>query len=111
MRPLIAEFVGTAILVLLGDGVVANVVLSKTKGNGAGWIVITFGWGMAVFVAVFCVNTSSGAHLNPAITIAMAAANRLPWPQVPVYIGAQMLGAVIGATIVYVFYREHFNAT
>ena len=111
MNPFIAEIIGTAILIILGNGVVANVVLNRTKGHGAGWIVITFGWGMAVFVGVFCTIKYSGAHLNPAVTVAMAAAGRLTLKMVPVYIGAQMIGAIVGAIIVYVFYREHYNAT
>jgi glycerol uptake facilitator protein len=113
MKPFMAELIGTAILIILGDGVVANVLLSRTKGNGGGWIVITFGWGMAVFVGVFCVGKFSGAHLNPAVTIAMATTHHggFGWEQVPQYIGAQMLGAFIGAVLVYFFYREHFNAT
>ena len=113
MSSFLAELIGTAIVILLGDGVVANVVLSKTKGNGGGWIVITFGWGMAVFVAVFCVSRYSGAHLNPAVTIALAASpvGDFHWSQAPAYIGAQMLGAFLGAILVYLFYREHFNVT
>jgi glycerol uptake facilitator protein len=113
MSPFAAELVGTAILIILGDGVVANVVLKQTKGNGSGWIVITFGWGMAVFVAAFCVGKYSGAHLNPAVTLAIAAAHRgdFQWADVPTYISAQMLGAMLGALIVYVFYRQHFNLT
>jgi glycerol uptake facilitator protein len=112
-QPFLAELIGTAILVLLGDGVVANVVLNKTKGNGSGWIVITFGWGMAVFVAVFCVSRYSGAHLNPAVTIAAAVARQseFPWSNVPLYVGGQMIGAFLGAVIVYLFYTEHFKAT
>ena len=111
MNPFLAEIIGTAILIILGNGVVANVVLNRTKGHGAGWIVITFGWGMAVFVGVFCTIKYSGAHLNPAVTVAMAAAGRLTLRMVPVYIGAQMIGAIVGAMLVYVFYREHYNAT
>jgi glycerol uptake facilitator protein len=113
LTPFLAELIGTAILIVLGNGVVANVVLQKTKGHGAGWIVITFGWGMAVFVAVFCVSAASGAHLNPAVTLAVAAAQRggFPWSNVPVYICGQMLGAFLGAAIVYLFYRPHFRAT
>jgi glycerol uptake facilitator protein len=109
----LAELIGTAILVVLGDGVVANVVLSRTKGNGGGWIVITFGWGMAVFVGVFCAVNYSGAHLNPAVTIALAAAHKggFGWSDVPIYVGAQMAGAFIGAVVVYVFYRAHFDVT
>jgi glycerol uptake facilitator protein len=113
MTPFAAELIGTAILIVLGNGVVANVVLGKTKGHGAGWIVITFGWGMAVYVGVFCSQKFSGAHLNPAVTIAMAVAerNEFPWSRVPTYIGGQMLGAFFGAVIVYFFYRPHFRAT
>src|ERR1700729_1622187 len=96
MSPFIAEMVGTAILILLGNGVVANVGLKGTKGNGAGWIVITFGWGMAVFVAVFCVADFSGAHLNPAVTIAMAVGKKTSWGDVPAYLCAQMIGAIVG---------------
>jgi len=113
MMPFVAEFVGTTILIVLGNGVVANVVLRQTKGHGSGWIVITFGWGMAVFVGVFCATTYSGAHLNPAVTLAMAVAERgeFPWSRVPAYLGGQLLGAFLGAVIVYVFYRPHFKAT
>jgi glycerol uptake facilitator protein len=111
IHPLLAELIGTAILIVLGNGVVANVVLGKTKGSGAGWIVIAFGWGMAVFVAVFCVLESSGAHLNPAVTVAAAAGGKFAWPEVPGYVGAQMAGAFLGAVIVYFFYREHFKVT
>jgi glycerol uptake facilitator protein len=111
MHPFLAELIGTAILILLGNGVVANVVLNRTKGQGAGWIVITFGWGMAVFVGVFCVGKYSGAHLNPAVTVAMAAAGKLELEKVFVYVGAQMLGAILGAILVWVFYREHYGAT
>ena len=113
ITPFLAELIGTAILIVLGNGVVANVVLQQTKGHGSGWIVITSGWGMAVFVAVFCVSKYSGAHLNPAVTLAMAAAHRgnFAWSQVPPYVGGQMLGAFLGATIVYAFYYAHFGAT
>jgi glycerol uptake facilitator protein len=112
-KPFVAELVGTAIVVLLGNGVVANVLLARTKGNGAGWIVITFGWGMAVFVAVFCVSKYSDAHLNPAVTLAVAAANRrgFPWSDVPLYLAGQMLGGFLGAVLVALFYREHFKVT
>jgi glycerol uptake facilitator len=115
MNPFFAELLGTAILIVFGNGVVANVALEKTKGHGSGWIVITFGWGMAVFIAVFCVQDFSGAHLNPAVTIGLAAAGRFSngfsWSSVPVYILGQMVGAFVGATLVYLFYREHFNLT
>ncbi len=107
----IAEFVGTAILILLGNGVVANVSLEKTKGYASGWIVIAFGWGMGVFVAVFCVAEISGAHINPAVTIGLAAAGEFPWSDVAGYLTAQMLGAVLGATLVYLAYRDHYRVT
>src|SRR5687767_1903888 len=107
MSAFVAELIGTAILIIFGNGVVANVVLSRTKGHGSGWIVISFGWGMAVFVAVFCVAKYSGAHLNPAVTIAMAVAGKMAAGKVASYIAAQMLGGVLGAMIVYLFYREH----
>ncbi len=111
MTPFIAELIGTAILILLGDGVVANVVLNKTKGNDGGWIVITLGWGMAVFVAVFCVAAYSGAHINPAVTIGLAMAGNFAWADVPTFIAAQMLGAAIGAFLVWLVYKDHFEAT
>ncbi len=111
MSPFAAELIGTALLILLGNGVVANVVLRKTKGEGAGWIVITFGWGMAVFVAVFCVGDASGAHINPAVTVGLAAAGKFPWASVPGYVAAQMLGAVLGAVLVYLSYKDHYAIT
>ncbi len=107
----IAEIIGTMILILLGDGVVANVVLGKTKGNGSGWIVITFGWGMAVFVGAYSVAAISGAHLNPAVTIGLAVTNQLSWGDVPLYIIAQFIGAFIGAVLVFVHYYPHFGET
>lgn len=109
MSLFISEFVGTAILLLLGNGVVANVVLNKTKGNGSGWIVITLGWGMAVFVAVYS-STASGAHVNPAITIGLAVKNNA-WSNVPLYISAQLLGAMFGSLLAWISYRQHFDAT
>ena len=112
MSPFLGEFIGTALLIILGDGVVANVVLNKTKGNNSGWIVITFGWAIAVFIAVVVSSHFSKAHLNPAITIAMAYLdNGFDWSDVPVYIGGQMTGAMAGAFIVWLNYRLHFNAT
>ena len=90
---------------------VANVCLNKTKANAAGWIVITFGWGMAVFVAVLCVKDFSGAHINPAVTIALAAAGRFEWALVPGFVTAQLLGGMLGAALVYLFYRDHYHAT
>ncbi|CAN5782963.1 MIP/aquaporin family protein [soil metagenome] len=111
MTPFVAEITGTALLIIFGDGVVANCLLHKAKGNHGGWIVITMGWAMAVFVAVFTVARYSGAHLNPAVTIALATAGKFDWAMVPLYIAAQFLGAMLGAFIVWVTYRQHFNET
>jgi glycerol uptake facilitator protein len=111
MSPYVAEFVGTFLLILLGNGVVANVLLTNTKGHGTGWIVITFGWGMAVFVAVFCVGDISGAHINPAVTLGLAAAGVFSWQQVPGFLAAQMVGAIFGAILVYLFYKDHYPLT
>jgi glycerol uptake facilitator protein len=111
MHAYLAEFLGTALLVLFGNGVVANVVLARTKGNGAGWIVITAGWGIAVFIGAFCSQAYSGAHINPAVSLAMLAAGKLTWPDTLGYIASQMGGAILGALLVFVFYREHFRAT
>jgi len=107
----LAELVGTALLVLFGNGVVANVVLARTKGNNSGWIVITIGWGLAVFIGAFCSAKYSGAHLNPAVTVAMAMAGKLSTARVVGYVCAQMLGAMAGSVLVFLFYREHFKAT
>jgi len=111
MSPYLAEFVGTALIVLLGNGVVANVLLNKTHGNGSGLIVITVGWAMAVFVGVFVAAASSGTHLNPAVTLALAVAGKFAWINVPAYIAAQMLGGMMGAFLVWLVYRNHFAAT
>lgn len=111
MTPFIAELTGTALLILLGDGVVANVVLNKTYGNNAGLIVITFGWAMGVFVGVYVSAPASGGHLNPAVTIGLAALGKFDWAKVPLYITAQLLGAMIGSFLVWVTYRKHFEAT
>ena len=111
MTPFISELVGTGMLILLGNGVVANVVLNKTKGHNSGWIVITLGWAMAVFVAVFIAASSSGAHLNPAVTIALAVGEKFPWADVPLYIAAQFAGAMIGSLLVWVAYKQHFDAS
>lgn len=111
MSPFIAELAGTALLLVLGDGVVANVILSKTKGNNGGLISITIGWAMAVFVGVYVSATASGAHLNPAVTIALAYAGKFDWALVPQYIAAQLLGAMLGAFIVWVAYKQHFDET
>lgn len=109
MTPFVGELLGSAILLILGQGVVANVVLPKTKGNGAGLIAITLGWGMAVFVAVYSVSAVSGAHLNPAVTIALAITGKFEWSLVPSYIVAQLLGAMLGSTLSWLQYRQHFE--
>lgn len=111
MTPFLAEIIGTALLIIFGNGVVANVLLAKSKGNNGGWIVITLGWAMGVFVAVYTVAGYSGAHLNPAVTIALATAEKFDWANVPLYIAAQFLGAMLGALIVWITYRQHFNET
>jgi glycerol uptake facilitator protein len=106
-----AEVVGTAILILLGDGVVAGVLLAHSKAENAGWIVITFGWGMAVAVAVYAVGQFSGAHINPAVTIAYAITDITPWDDVPKYLAGEMVGAFIGAILVYLAYLSHWRPT
>ncbi len=111
MTPFLGELIGTALLITLGGGVVANVVLNKTKGNNSGWIVICFGWAMAVYVGVFVSSPYSGAHLNPAVTISLAVAGKFEWALVGTYIIAQILGAMIGAFLVWLAYRSHFNET
>ncbi len=111
MRELVAEFVGTAILLLVGNAVVANVVLKRTKGENSGWLVIAIGWGMAVFVAVLCVSEISGAHINPAVTIGLAAAGKFDWNAVPGFCAAQMLGAMLGTTLVWYVYADHYRVT
>ena len=111
MTEFIAELIGTALLILLGNGVVANVVLKGTKGNNSGWMVITTAWGLAVFVGVVISAPYSGAHLNPAVTIALAIAQKFDWIKVPYYILAQLCGAMIGSFLVWVIYKDHFDAT
>jgi glycerol uptake facilitator protein len=111
MTPLLGEFIGTALLILLGDGVVANVVLRGTKGEGAGLIVIAWGWAMAVFVGVFAVARYSGAHLNPAVTVGLVTAGKFDAALAPGYILAQMAGAMLGAALVLLHYRPHFAVT
>lgn len=107
----IAEVMGTFILILLGDGVVANVVLKKNKGEGAGWIVITAGWALAVAIPVFIFANVSGAQFNPAVTIALAATGSMPWTEVPIFISAQLIGAFLGAVAVFLNYYKHFEET
>jgi glycerol uptake facilitator protein len=111
MPPFLAELLGTMLLVILGDGVVANVLLNKTKGQNAGWIVITAGWACGVTVAVYAVGSFSGAHLNPAVTIGLASIGKFAWASVPGYIAAQTLGAFLGAAVVWLAYLPHWSVT
>lgn len=111
MTPFIAEIIGTCLLIVLGGGVVANVVLNQTYGNGGGWIVITTGWALAVYVGVVVATPYSGAHLNPAVSIGLAMAGEFPWADVPSYIIAQLIGAMMGAFLVWSMYKEHFKVT
>ena len=111
MSPYIAEAVGTMILLLLGNGVVANVLLARSKGQNSGWIVITVGWGVAVTIAVYAVGRISGAHLNPAVTIALATIGSFPWGNVAGYVAAQMVGAFAGAALVWLAYLPHWRLT
>jgi len=113
MTEFVAELIGTAILILLGNGVVANAILKKTKGQDdhAGWLMINLGWGMAVFVAVLITMDFSGAHLNPAVTLALAIAGKFAWSEVPMFVLAQLIGAAIGATLVWLTYKDHYAAT
>lgn len=111
MSPFMAELIGTMLLILLGDGVVANVLLNDTKGNNGGWIVITAGWGLAVFVGVIVAAPFSGAHLNPAVTIGLALIGKFAWAKVFSYIIAQLIGAMLGAFLVWLMYYDHFKRT
>ena len=111
MSPYLAECVGTAMLILFGNGVVANVVLAKSKGNGGGWVVISIAWGLAVMLAVYAVGRISGAHINPAVTLGLASIGAFDWAQVPGYIASQMIGAMIGQTLVFLTYYAHWGQT
>jgi glycerol uptake facilitator protein len=111
MTKFTAELFGTALLILLGDGVVANVLLSKSKGQNSGWIVIATGWGLAVALAVYSVNTFSGGHLNPAVTLGMATIGKTAWADVPLYVAAQLAGAYVGAALVWLAYLPHWRET
>jgi glycerol uptake facilitator protein len=106
-----AEVIGTAILILLGDGVVAATLLARSKAEGAGWIVIALGWGMAVAMAVYAVAQFSGAHLNPAVTLGLASIGNTPWSKVPQYLAGEFVGAFIGAVLVWASYQNHWRAT
>ncbi|MCR5519142.1 MAG: aquaporin family protein [Bacteroidales bacterium] len=105
------EFIGTLVLVLLGDGVCAATSLNKSKAKGAGWVVIALGWGLAVMLGVLIAGPVSGAHLNPAVTLGLAIAGTFPWASVCGYIVAQMLGGFFGACLVWSFYKDHYKAT
>jgi glycerol uptake facilitator protein len=111
MNEIVAEIIGTFLLILLGNGVVANVVLKDTKGHAGGWIVISLGWGLGVFVGVAVAGPVSGAHINPAVTLGLATAGLFAWAKVVPFILAQMVGAGAGAFLVWLFYRHHFNRT
>ena len=111
MSPFLAEITGTALLIILGDGVVANVLLEKSKGKNGGWISITFGWAIAVFTGVYATAAASGGHLNPAVSLGFAVEGSFDWGLVPSYMLAQMIGAMLGALIVWISYRQHFDET
>jgi glycerol uptake facilitator protein len=111
MSPFFAEFFGTSIIIVFGGGVVANVLLDKTKGNNSGWIVITSGWAVGVFTGVLIAAPFSGAHLNPAVTLALVLANKFSLSLLPLYVCAQLLGAMFGAFLVWLAYKKHFDAT
>ena len=111
MTPFAAELIGTLLLVTLGDGVVANVLLNQSKGRNGGWIVVTAGWGLGVAVAVYSVAHISGGHLNPAVTLGLASIGQFAWADVPAYIAAQMIGGILGGTLVWLAYLPHWKAT
>lgn len=111
MSAFAAEFIGTMFLILLGNGVVANVVLKNTKGNSSGWMVIATGWALSVFTGVVIAAPYSGAHLNPAVTLGLALVGKFGWDQVGLYIVAQLLGAMLGALLVWLVYKPHFETT
>jgi glycerol uptake facilitator protein len=111
MNPFVAEIIGTMLLIVLGDGVVANALLNKSKGQNSGWIVVTTGWALGVAVAVYSVGWISGGHLNPAVTLALAAIGQFEWAKVPAYIAAQMIGAFLGAVLVWLAYLPHWEIT
>lgn len=111
MSPFVAEFFGTLILITLGCGVVANILLKDSKAENGGWIVVTMGWAFAVAFGVYLAGQSSGAHLNPAVTLSLASAGKFHWEDVPVYLAGQLLGAMAGATIVWLCYLPHWSRT
>lgn len=111
MSEFVGEIIGTMLLIILGDGVVGGVLLKKSKAENSGWLVITLAWGLAVTMAIYAVGSISGAHINPAVTLGLASVGEFPWEKVPMYILAQMIGAFIGAVIVYFHYLPHWRAT
>jgi glycerol uptake facilitator len=111
LEKFVAEVIGTGVLILLGDGVVAGVLLARSKAQNSGWIVITWAWALAVFCGVVIAGPISGAHLNPAVTLGLAINGATPWAEVPVYFAGEMLGAFIGAVLVYLHYMPHWAAT
>lgn len=111
MTNFIGEVLGTMLLILLGNGVVAGVLLKESKAENGGWMIITAGWGLAVALAIYAVGDISGAHINPAVTLGLASAGEFPWAQVPYYIAGQMLGAIIGAILVWIHYLPHWKRT
>lgn len=111
MSPFAAELLGTSLIILFGNGVVANVILDRTKGHGGGLIAITLGWAMAVFIGVYATSAYSGAHLNPAVSLANAITGSLPWASLPSYLTAQFAGAALGQLLVWIVYRDHLDAT
>lgn len=111
MSAFVAEILGTFLLILLGNGVVANIVLKDTKANDSGWMVITTAWGLAVYVGVLVAGPYSGAHLNPAVTVSLAVAGLFDWADVMPYILAQLIGAMAGSFVVWLIYKDHYNIT
>jgi len=111
MNPFLAELIGTALLIIMGAGVVANVVLNGTKGHGSGWIVITTGWALGVYIGVVVAAPFSGAHLNPAVSIGLALTGQFDPGQIPIYVAAQLLGAALGSSLVWLIYKDHFLVT
>ena len=111
MQPYLSEFIGTTLLLLLGNGVVANLVLKESKGYNAGWLTIAIAWGLAVMLAIYAVGKFSGAHLNPAVTLGLAVAGKFDWNELPMYIVAQVAGAMLGSALVWLHYKPHWQKT
>jgi glycerol uptake facilitator protein len=111
MNPLVAEYLGTTLLILMGTGVCANSSLEGSFAKGADWVLISFGWGLGVYLGVIVAGPSSGAHLNPAVSVALAVAGKFSWSQVPLYTLAQFLGAMTGAFITWLLFADHYNRT